>query len=234
MQGPKRFLVAVVAMAMASGAMGAASAAVPLSAHDRVVVSGRATVDGVPFDAPYLGAAVKRRGLVTPCQHTLPRVRDGRFEVAVLAQAEGSGCGTAGAEVFLWTFVEGQIVYSSGSVRWPNHGTTAKFHPRFSIAAPNGGVGPISGFAGEIFDQHGTRFPPGRRVEAYIGETRCAVASTRRTGNFIGFSIDVVGPGAIARCTLGATITFRVDGQSVPQTAVNVPAEGSSLNLTLT
>src|SRR5206468_915011 len=106
-------------------------------------------------DAPYLGAVVERHGLVTPCQHTLPRVRNGRYKITVLAQTEASGCGARGAEIFLWTFVQDQIVYSSQSVRWPANGTTARFLPSFSIAIPDGGVGPIVGFAGEVFDRRG-------------------------------------------------------------------------------
>ena len=76
--------------------------------------------------------------------------------------------------------------------------------------------------------------PVHARVEAYIGTTRCAVATTRRADDFTGFSIDVVGPDAVPGCTLGATITFRVDGRPAVETAVNAPGQGSSLNLTLT
>ena len=89
------------------------------------------------------------------------------------------------------------------------------------------------GFAGEVFDQRGRRQPPGTRVEAYIGTIRCAVASIRRTGNFTGFSIDVVGPDSVRGCTLGATITFRVNGQRAVETAVNEPGHEASLNLSL-
>jgi hypothetical protein len=176
---------------------------------------------------------VKRHGLVTPCQQTLPKVRSGRYEITVFAQAEASGCGAPGAEILLWTFVQDQIVFSSQSVRWPGNGATAGFLPSFSIAVPNGGVGPIVGFAGEVFDRRGRRQPPGTRVEAYIGTTRCAVASIRRTGNFTGFSIDVVGPESVSGCTLGATIAFRVNGRPAVETAVNEPGHGSSLDLSL-
>src|SRR5205085_608227 len=83
-----------------------------------------------------------------PCQHALPRVRDGRFAITVLARTEAHGCGGAGSEIFLWTFVQDQIVYSSQSVRWPGNGKTAKFDPAFSVSEPTGGVGPIVGVAG--------------------------------------------------------------------------------------
>src|SRR5437763_1290110 len=73
----------------------------------------------------------------------------------------------------------------------------------------------------------------GARVEAYIGTTRCAVATTRRIGNFTGFSIDIVGPDSIPGCTVAATITFRVDGRNTNETAVNQSGQGASLDLSL-
>jgi hypothetical protein len=227
-------LVGALAAAATWGTFaGDGGAAVLRDSRDRVVVRGRATLDGVSFDAPYLGAVVERDGLVTPCQRTLPKVRTGRYEITVLPRTEATGCGAPGGRIFLWTFVQDQIVYSTESVRWPRNGTNARFLPTFSIAAPNGGVGPVVGFAGEVLDRRGRRQPPGTRVEAYIGATRCAVASIRRAGNFTGFSIDVVGPDSVPECTLGATITFRVDGRPAVETAVNEPGHGASLNLSL-
>src|SRR2546421_6565209 len=149
----KKLLVAGVAVTAAiGGTFGRDADAARTGAEDRVVVRGRANLDGAPFDAPYLGAAVKRHGLVTPCQHTLPRVRAGRFAITVLAHTEANGCGAARSAIFLWTFVQDQIVYSNQPVRWPGNGKTARFDPGFSISAPTGGVGSIVGFAGEIFD----------------------------------------------------------------------------------
>jgi hypothetical protein len=129
--------------------------------------------------------------------------------------------------------VQDQIVYSDQSVRWPGNGKTARFDPGFSFSAPTGGVGPIVGFAGEIFDARTRRLQSGARVEAHIGQTPCAVATTRRIENFTGFSIDVVGPDSIPGCAIGATITFRVDGRDAQETAVNQAGQGSSLNLSL-
>jgi hypothetical protein len=99
--------------------------------------------------------------------------------------------------------------------------------------APTGGVGPIVGFAGEIFDARNRRLPPGARVEARIGQTLCAVATTRRIDNFTGFSIDVVGPDSIPGCETGATITFRVYGRDARETAVNQAGQGATFNLSL-
>jgi hypothetical protein len=69
---------------------------------------------------------------------------------------------------------------------------------------------------------------------AYIGDTRCAVASTRYTGNFAGYIVNVVGPDSIAGCSRGATVTFRVDGVPVAESAVNQPPGGrDALDLTV-
>jgi hypothetical protein len=229
-----KLLVAGVTVAVAiGGGFGRDAVAMRTGAEDRVVVRGRATLDSASFDAPYVGAVVKGHGLVTPCQQTLPRVRNGRFALTVFPRTESTGCGAAGSEIFLWTFVQDQIVYSTQSVRWPGKGEKAKFDPAFSISAPSGGVGPIVGFAGEIFDRRNRRLPAGAHVEASIGKTRCAVATTRRIDNFTGFSIDVVGPDSIPGCTIGGTITFRVDGRDAQETAINQAGQGSSLNLSL-
>jgi hypothetical protein len=229
-----KLLVAGVAVTLAiGGAFGRDADAARTGAEDRVVVRGRANLDGAAFDAPYLGAVVKRQGFVTPCQHTLSRVRNGRVSITVRARTEARGCGAAGSRIFLWTFVQDQIVYSDQSVRWPGNGKTARFDPGFSSSAPTGGVGPIVGFAGEIFDARNRRLPPGAHVEAHIGNTLCAVATTRRIENFTGFSIDVVGPDSIPGCAIGATITFRVDGRDAHETAVNQAGQGASLNLSL-
>ena len=75
----KLFVAGVTVTAAIGSAFGNDAGAARTSAEDRVVVRGRANLDGASFDAPYLGAVVKRHGLVTPCQHTLPRVRNGRF-----------------------------------------------------------------------------------------------------------------------------------------------------------
>jgi len=170
---------------------------------------------------------------VTPCQQSLPPVRNGRFGIIVFARSEAIGCGAPGGKILLWTFVQDQILYSSQSVPWHGNGATARFHPRFSIGAPTGGVGSIVEFAGEVFDRRHRRLPPGALVEAYIGQTRCGVATTRRIDNFTGFSIDVVGPDSLPGCEIGGTVTFKVDGRGAVETTVNQPGKGSSLNLSL-
>jgi hypothetical protein len=205
--------------------------AVP-GARDRVVVRGRLTLDGAPFDARWLGAIVRRAGLVSACQYTLPPVVAGRYETTVLADAESSGCGGPGAEILLWTFARNRILYSRDALRWPaTHRAT--FDAGFSTSAPDGRAPPISGFSGEVFRRDGRQMPPGTRVEAYVGATRCAVASVRRVGSFAGFILDVVGPDSVPGCARGATLTFRVNGRPALDTAVNAPGQGGSLDLTL-
>jgi len=224
---------AVAVVLAAHGLVSGATAAGAEHSADRVTVTGHATLDGADFDARYLGAVVERRGLVTPCQVTLPRVRAGRFRIAVHARAAAAGCGAPGARVFLWAFVGDRILFSRESVPWPDGPRTATFSPTFSASVPDGGVGPTVGFAGEVFNRFGRRVPAGARVEAFVGGTRCAVASIRRSGNFTGFSLDVVGPDSVPGCTRGGTITFRVEGQRAVETALNEPGHGTTLDLSL-
>jgi len=75
----------------------------------------------------------------------------------------------------------------------------------------------------------GERLPPGTRVEAYAGDVRCGVGSTRRTGNYSGYILSVVGPDSVAGCDRDGTLTFRIDGQP----ATNAPGGGHTLDLIL-
>jgi hypothetical protein len=201
-------------------------------AADRVVLTGRATLDGAPFDAPFLGAVVRRDGLVAPCQYTLPSVQDGHYEITVLADAEVSGCGAPGAEIALWTFASGTRLWSGTWVPWPGGGATAPFDAAFTTSAPEGAVPPTSDFLGEVF-RGGERLPHGTPIEAYVGRTLCGVASTRRTGSYGGYILSVVGPDSVAGCTLGAPLRFRVGGERATTTVANAPDAGSALDLLL-
>jgi pimeloyl-ACP methyl ester carboxylesterase len=202
-------------------------------ARDRAVLRGSATLDGQPFDARFLGAIVRRNGLMTPCQYTLTAVRNGRYEIGVLADAEASGCGAKGAEIILWTFVQGERFHSA-AVPWPGDGRTASVDAGFSTAAPDGAAAPTtSAFVGEVYDKRGRHLPPGTLVEAYVGATRCGVASVRRTGSFSGYTLTVVGPDSVPGCEPGAALNFRLDGRPAANTAVNERGGESSLDLTL-
>jgi pimeloyl-ACP methyl ester carboxylesterase len=213
--------------------LGSGAGAVP-GAADRVTVRGNATLDGKAFDARFLGAVVRRNGLVTACQGGLPPVNRGRFEISVLAAAEGSGCGAPGAQVAVWAFVNNAMLYSTNTLAWPANGKTATFDARFSTATPQGAVPLTAVFEGEMFRSDGRQFPAGTRVEAYVGDHRCGVASTRYSDNFAGYILNVVGPDAITGCTRGATVTFRVDGLPALETAVNQPpGRRGALDLTV-
>jgi hypothetical protein len=201
-------------------------------ARRRAVLRGTLRLDGRRFDARFLGAVVRRDGLVTPCQLALRQVRRGRYAITVMANAEAAGCGQPGAEVALWTFADGKIVFSVGTRRWPGD-SGARFDATFSSARPDGAIAPRTEFAGQVFRRNGTQLRGGTRVEAYVGTMRCGVASVRRTGSYAGFSLNVVGPDAIPACEHGATITFQVNGHPALDTAINEPGQSGQLDLTV-
>lgn len=198
------------------------ASAVP-GAEDRLTISGTLTVDGQPVDSRFLGAVVRRDGLVTPCQYSIPSVSQGHYEIMVFADAESYGCGAPGAEVFLWTQVQDQQVFSLEPLQWPATGHTATFDGAFSLSKPRGAVPETADFFGDVFDSDGNHLPAGTRVEAYVGDVRCGLASTRRTGSFSGYILSVVGPDSVAGCDRGGIITFRIDGKPAAETSINDP-----------
>jgi hypothetical protein len=205
---------------------------------DRITVRGTATLDGAPLDADFLGAVVHRDGMVTPCQSGIPSVSSGRYVIRVLAEGAARGCGRRGAEILLWTFVGETKLYSTDAVKWPPRGNTVRFNPQFSTATPHGAVPPVTELSGEVFDRDGRRLPPGTRVEAFIGSTRCGIASVRRAESFVGYVLSVVGPESVSGCDRDAQITFMVNGRPANETTVNhltggTPGSGGSFRLTL-
>jgi hypothetical protein len=199
----------------------------------RVQLRGRLSLDGAPFDARWLGAVVRRRdGLITPCQLALSPVRRGRYRIRVMADAEARGCGVPGAEIALWTFAHGRILYSTQRRRWPR-GRRLRLDASFSTATPDGAIPPRTEFAGQVFRSDGRQLRGGTRIEAYVGTTRCGLASVRRTGSFSGFTLNVVGPDSVPGCARGATITFRVNGRRALDTALNQPDRSGPLDLTV-
>ena len=220
--------MAAAAVVLACGCLGDGDSARPAGRttsssvrSEGVMVRGRATLDDASFDATWLGAAVRKDGLLTPCQLTLPPVSNGRYEIPVMSASQAYGCGAPGAEIVLWTYAHDKQYFSTRTVAWPGDGHTATFDASFATATPDGAAGPRTEFAGEIFDREGRRLPDGTRVDAYVGDTLCGVASVRTYDDFTGFSLTVVGPTAIAGCTQGATLHFRVGGQRALNTAVN-------------
>src|SRR5262245_36521313 len=204
---------------------------------DRITTRGRATLDGTPLDAEFLGAVVRRDGLVTPCQSGIPGVDRGRYVITVLGERAGSGCGRRGAEILLWTFVNDTKLYSTAPLPWPPRGRAAHFDPQFSTAMPSGAAPTVTELSGEVFDRDGRRLPSGTRVEALIGDTRCGVASVRQSESFTGYVLAVVGPQSINGCTQDAQITCLIDGRPAMATSVNrlaagPPGSGGSFRLT--
>ena len=118
----------------------------------------------------------------------------------------------------------------------PEHLDTARgFAARYSTSTPAGAVPVPAQFTGDVFDAKRNGLPAGTRVEAYVGATRCGLATLRETTDFTGYVQYVVGPDAVPGCTRGAPITFRVDGR--PATSVRVtntpPGRRAALDLTV-
>jgi hypothetical protein len=195
-------------------------------AATQIVVRGASTLDGKPFDSRFVGAAVLHDGLMTPCQAALPPVEGGRFEIPVLGVSEASGCGRPGARVVLWTFAADKTLYSLDTMAWPDDATnrTATFDATYDSTDPAGAAPDAAQFNGAVFDADGGALPVGTEVEALIGDVRCGVASVRRADSFLGYVMAVVGSDAVAGCTRGATIRFRVDGKEATHNpVVNTP-----------
>ncbi|MBI5288865.1 MAG: hypothetical protein HY873_07825 [Chloroflexi bacterium] len=210
--------------------------AVP-GAAERVVIRGNLMLDGEAFDARWVGAVVRREGLVTPCQLDLPPIDDGRYEITVMADAESTGCGSPGGEILLWTYANDTKLYSQTAFAWPEGSTTGSFDTGFSTAEPQGAAPLVSEYSGEVYTRGGGLMPPGTLVEAYIGGVRCGVASTRRTGSFRGYILSVVGPDSVAGCERGAVVTLLIDGEPAAETVINGPrskdARGGTTDLSL-
>jgi pimeloyl-ACP methyl ester carboxylesterase len=197
-------------------------------ADDRVTIHGRATLDGTPLDARWLGVYVVEDGLMAPCQHDLVPVTSGDFEVTAMADREASGCGTQGADLVFWTYADDQQLQATEAVRWPGDGTSADVDVRFSTTDPQGRAPVVGTFVGEALGADGDYVPPGTRVEAYVGDARCGITSTRRTGSFSGYTLAVSGPDARPGCERDATLSFRIDGETAAQTATNDPGTHTS------
>jgi hypothetical protein len=210
----------------------------PTSTGGRLAVEGNATLDGVPFDARFLGAVVLRDGLATACQANISSVFEDGYRIDVVPQAESAGCGRAGDRVALWTYVRGRKLYTTSTVTWPEQGNRATFDARFDTAKPPGAAPPVTELSGTVTGGNGRAAPVGTRVEAYIGGTRCGVASVRRfSENYTGYVLSVVGPDSIPTCARDGRIVFRIDGRPARQTYVNrltPPASGSGGSFPLT
>jgi hypothetical protein len=201
---------------------------------ERVIVRGRATLDGKPVDSRWVGAVVLADGLVTPCQTALPAVAQGRYTVSIFTEEASAGCGKRGTEVALWIYAHNKILFSTNTLAWPaDPSVVATFDATYDGATPKGATPEVAQFQGGVFD-NGRPLPGGTRVEAYVGETRCGVATVRAGRDFTGYVLSVVGPDSIDGCTRGAPIAFRVNGRpATPAHPVTntPPGEHASLDL---
>jgi hypothetical protein len=198
-------------------------------AASRVTIRGRATVDREPLDARWVGAVVRHAGLVTPCNVALPPSTNGRYKIRVYSAGASAGCGRAGSEVLLWTFVDDVKLYATATVQWPRSRSTS-FDVSFARATPLGAAPTITEFSGEVYRDAGQRYHAGTRVEASIGSTLCGVASIRDSDFYI---LNVVGPDSVPGCAAGGQITFTIDGGAATETATNSPERSDHLDLTV-
>jgi hypothetical protein len=202
----------------------------------RVTLHGSLTLDGAPLEAKFLGVRVVRDGLAAACQITIPAVTQGRYEIRVAADAEVRGCGAPGAEVLLWTYANEGFLFSTQTMPWP-WSLAAAFDASFSSADREGAGKPVTEFKGHLFDRDGSALPGGTVIEAFAGDVRCAVTSLRYGDDSEGYyTLVVAGPEAVAGCAQGGTLSFRLNGKPVAETALNdlgSGSEGHELNLTV-
>ncbi|MGH9287249.1 MAG: hypothetical protein ACRD0V_02965, partial [Acidimicrobiales bacterium] len=195
-----------------------------------VTIRGRASLDGAPLDARWTGALVRRDGLVTPCNVTLPPSENGHYEIGVFADKASAGCGRPGSDVLLWTYAGKRKLFATRTVPWPN-AASVRFDVEFATTNPLGAAPAITEFSGEVYDDAGNPHEAGGRVEAYISSTLCGVASIRGSELYI---LSVVGPDSVPGCAAGGRITFVVDGDQATETATNSPEQSTHLDLTIT
>lgn len=197
----------------------------------RVSLRGQARRDGAEFNTEWIGAVVVDGGLVTACNVTLPPVHAGRFSISVFGANESLGCGRRGAEIVLWTYLDSTKLFATTAIPWPTS-RSIRADVNFEKENPLGAAPANVEFSGEVYRPDGRRVRTGARVEAYIDNTRCGIASTR-SGVFMGYIMSVVGPETVAGCRAGASLEFRVDGVPAVETRTNSPGQSSQLDLTV-
>ncbi len=184
-----------------------------------IVLRGTIAGNGAPVSGSPVGARVIRNGLVASCQWTIPNASVGEYEITVLSDADARGCGAAGAEIVLYTTVNGQFVYSHERAPWPST-SDATFNATFSTSDAQGAGPIITELAGEVANRDGSPVARGTVVEVRAGDTVCAVASVGARQGETGYNLDVAGP-QVPGCAEGAALTFRIGGQAAAETAVN-------------
>ena len=203
--------------------------AVP-GADDRVVVRGTPPSTERRSTRAFLGATVLDDGLMAACQFALPAVTGGDVrDDRDRPTTEAAGCGAPGAtDRALDVRGASTQLYTTDALTWPGNGARRDLRRQLLDRDAARARTEVASFVGEILGTDGRYVQPGTRIEAYIGTTRCGVASTRRTGSFSGYTLFVVGPDAVPGCQPGETLTFRVDGQHAAQTVRHDPGDNRS------
>ena len=197
----------------------------------QLTIRGRASLDGRPLDARWIGAVVRHDGLVTPCNVTLPPSEGGHYEIDVYTDGGAAGCGRPGTEVVLWTYAAEAKLYAITALPWPGAGEDeVAFDVEFATADPDGAAVAITELSGEVYDDDSARrHEPGTRVEAHVGSTLCGVASIRASGFYI---LGLAGPDTVAGCSAGGRVSFEIGGHRATETATNTPERSTHLELT--
>ncbi|MEX0786824.1 MAG: hypothetical protein WD939_09320 [Dehalococcoidia bacterium] len=200
----------------------AAADAVP-GAGERLTISGTMTLDGQPIDGFLSGVSVRKDGLARLCNFISLPIKDGAYSVTVASDSEVPGCGQEGAQLLVSVFTGDQGHSPPELVDWPAGETELSLDIDYSSTVTGAGR-PATVFYGDALDGNGEHLPAGTMIEAYIGDTLCGISSPPPVlMNAAGpdtYHLFVVTPASVPACAEGGDVTFRVDGQLVPQTAV--------------
>jgi hypothetical protein len=191
---------------------------------------GVALLDGHRFDAAFIGSVVVEHGLVTPCNVTIPAINGGQFTIDVYSADASVGCGRSAAKVVFWTYVNNRQLFATSAVEWASGGASNLTIP-FSPSRPLGAAFSVLELSGGAYTADGNLVNAGARVDAYIGDTLCGVASVRH-GEFNGYILHVVGPDSRPGCQPDGLITFRIDGSRVSNTIRRNAVAPRQLDLT--
>lgn len=204
-----------------SARIGSPEAALVPGAKDRMLLQGDVTIFGQspPDHDIYFPALVLRDGLVTQCNIDYERPTANGYRRIVASDSEMHGCGIDGADVALAIDPDETHLLLSSPVAW----LADSLNPGAAVQIVIGGRKIIATqFSGAIYAKDGSRMPGGTTVDAYIGNKLCGRGSIPYTGALGGsYLIVVVGSDSVEGCDSGATVTFRVNGSPVRQTAKN-------------
>ena len=200
------------------------------TARRQATFNGVALLDGRRFDAAFIGSVVLEHGLVTPCNVTIPAITGGRFTIDVYSADASVGCGRSAAKVVFWTYVNNRKLFATNGIEWASGGASNLTIP-FSASRPLGATPSVLELSGGAYTADGNLVNAGARVDAYIGDTLCGVASVRH-GDFNGYILHVIGPDSRPGCQADGLITFRIDGRRVSKTIRRNAVAPRQLDLT--